>query len=145
MLPILALAVNSCAVEPKENEDILYQNDKFTVFKDKVVQGDNEAKVISSEEIRSNYQSPASANYSNLVSFKFTINEKDIELPSGNDHHVKIAEDEHESPVFIFGKADEQTPEDTGEKLKPNHEYTFRADMRPVLEQFEKKGLLRGL
>ena len=140
LLPILALAINSCAVEPKEKEEILYQNEKFTLYKDKVVQGDNVAKVISSEEIRSNYQSPASANYSNLVSFKFTINEKDIELPSGNDHHVKIAENELESPVFVFGKADESSPENNGEKLKPNHEYTFRADMRPVLEQFQKRG-----
>ncbi|MFV8838277.1 alpha-L-rhamnosidase-related protein [Salinimicrobium soli] len=140
LLPILALAVNSCAVEPKDNEEPLFRNDKFTVYKDKVVQGDNVAKVISTEEIRSNYKSPASANYSNLISFKFTINEKDNEMPTGRDHHVKISANEHESPIFVFGKADAQTPEDTGEKLKPNHDYTFRADMRPVLEEFEKKG-----
>lgn len=139
-LVLLTLAAVSCGVDPDQQGTVLYENEKFTVYEDSVVQGDHMARVVSPEEITSNYQSPASANYSNLVSFKFTINEKDIELPSGNDHHVKIGADEHESPVYVFGKADEHTPEDTGEKLKPNHAYTFRADMRPVLKAFEEKG-----
>lgn len=137
---LFAAAMTACASGPANETEVLYESDEFTIYKDRVVQGENIATVISPTGLRSNYQSPASANYSNFVPFKFTINEKDIELPSGDDHYVKIGENEHESPVFIFGKADEEIPQDTGEKLAPNHEYTFRVDMRPVLEQFEKKG-----
>lgn len=140
LIAIVASTVIGCASGPEEKPDLLYKSDQFTVYRDSVVQGENHAVVESPEKITSNYQSPASQNYSNYISFKFTINEKDIELKPGNDHHVLIGNDEHESPVFTFGKADSEKVQDKGEKLEPNHEYTFRVDMSPVLEQFEKKG-----
>lgn len=135
---VLCAFMISCGTTSEE-ENILYKSKDYTVYKDSVKQGKFTARVVSPEEISSIYKSPASSNYSNLVSFKLTINEKDIELPSGNDHHVVIGENEHESPVIVFGKADESTPKDNGQKLKPNHEYTFWVDMRPVLKQFDAK------
>lgn len=140
LIPILSLAIFGCNSEKKENPDLLYKSDEFQVYKDSVVQADNTAKILSSEEITSNYQSPATSNYSNLVNFKLTINEKDIEMPSGTNHQVLIGKEEHESPVFVFGKESEEIPEDKAGKLKPNHEYTFRADMSPVLKEFKEKG-----
>ncbi len=137
---ILFIFLASCATGPAEVSDVLYASDQFTVYKDSVVQGNNKAVIISPEKMTSNYQSSATENYSNLVSFKLTINEKDIELPSGNDHHLLISPDSHVSPVLVFGKFDATKPEDTGQKLAPNHQYTFRADMTPVLDQFEKQG-----
>ncbi|MCG9970602.1 MGH1-like glycoside hydrolase domain-containing protein [Christiangramia crocea] len=130
----------SCATKPEQDNNTLYKSDQFTVYKDSVIQGKHKAEILSSENISSNYKSPASENYSNLISFKLTINEKDIEMPSGTDHHVLIKKGEHQSPVFVFGEPDEYTPEDHGEKLPPNYEYTFRVDMNPVLEQFESQG-----
>ena len=130
----------SCGTNPEQNENVLYESDEFTVYKDSVVQGQHKAEIHSPEKISSNYKSPASKNYSNLISFKLTINEKDIEMPSGTDHHVLIEEGEHQSPILVFGEADEYTPEDKGEKLPPNYEYTFRVDMNPVLKQFESQG-----
>lgn len=118
---------------------MLYKNEKFALYSDRVVQGEHVAKVVSPVEIHSDYKSPA-PEYSNILSFKFTINGKDIELPSGKEHHVKVLKGDHQSPLFVFGVADKQLPEDTGQKLGTNHSYTFRADMRPVLEQFRKKG-----
>ncbi len=140
LIAIAAITVIGCASGPEKNPDVLYKSDQFTVYRDSVVQGSNRAVVESSDKITSNYQSPASQNYSNYISFKFTINEKDIELKPGHNHHVLIGKNEHESPVFTFGKADSEKLEDKDEKLKPNHEYTFRVDMSPVLEQFEKQG-----
>lgn len=118
----------------------LYESEEFTVYSDRVVQGDNEARVISSEEITSNYRSPATSNYSNLINFKFSINEKDVELPVGVNHRVLLEENDHESPIITFGEADKNPPEDAGKKLAPNHQYTFRVDMNPVLEAFKEKG-----
>jgi len=137
---ILSILIASCASGPTEDSNVLYESDEFTVYKDSVVQGKNKAVILSPEKMTSNYQSSSTENYSNLVSFKLTINEKDIELPSGNDHHILIAPDEHVSPVFVFGKSDATKPGDAGQKLAPNHEYTFRVDMTPVLDQFEKQG-----
>ena len=123
----------------KEKQEILYQSDAYTVYTDKVTQGDNEAKAISATEIVSNYQSRVYEIYSRLVTFKFSINEKDNEKPSGADHWIIIG-DEHESPIIKFGQDNEGGPADPGTKLPANYEYTFRVDMNPVFAQFKKQG-----
>ncbi|OGS72660.1 MAG: glycogen debranching protein [Flavobacteria bacterium RIFCSPLOWO2_12_FULL_35_11] len=138
---VLLVAVTGCVTKSeKSNKNILYKSGAFTVYTDSVVQGENKAVVISNKKITSNYKSTSTKNYSNLVSFKFTINEKDIELPSGNDHHVLIENGVNESPIIVFGEADKNLPIDKGEKLNPNYQYTFKVDMSPVLDAFEKKG-----
>ncbi|HND89059.1 MAG TPA: hypothetical protein PK971_12055, partial [Saprospiraceae bacterium] len=80
-----------------EKISVLGKNARYTVMSDRVVQGDNVATVLSPTQIRSNYKSPASATFSRLIKFKFSINEKDNELPPGQDHWVVIG-DERQSP-----------------------------------------------
>lgn len=126
----------SCTTKDK---DILYQSDAFTLYKDKVVQGTNRATVVSPSHIKSNYKSPASATFSRLIKFKFSINEKDNELAPGNDHWVVI-NNEKESPVVVFGQLPEPAPAAPATYLPVNYEYTFRVDMNPVLKQFDEKG-----
>ncbi|MBK8698558.1 MAG: glycogen debranching protein [Saprospiraceae bacterium] len=118
---------------------MLYHSDVFTIYKDKVVQGNNTAEVVSSTQIKSNYKSPASANFSRLVVFKVSINEKDNELPPGQDHWVIIC-DEHEAPVVTFGEKSGPVPSSPGTFLPANFTYSFKVDMSPVLKQFEEKG-----
>ena len=117
----------------------LYDAYNFKVFPDKVVQGVHEAKIISPTEIRSNYQSPANATFSRLITFKISINEKDNELPPGKDHWVVIGA-EHESPLIIFGSPPPPPPPPPATFLPVNYEYTFRVDMTPVIKQFKEKG-----
>ena len=118
----------------------MYQSDAFTIYTDKVVQGNYEAQVLSPEHIVSNYRSTASELYSRLLTFKFSINEKDNEKPSGHDHWLIIGDGEHESPIIRFGQEDSPNPGDLGTKLPANYEYTFRIDMRPVLDRFKEQG-----
>lgn len=120
--------------------DILYTSDAFTVHKDKVIQGSNMAVIHDRNHISSNYSSPASETYPRLISFKFSINEKDNELPFGVDHQVIIGDQDHESPLITFGKMPERITDKPSTYLPPNHRYTFRVDMSPVMEQFEKQG-----
>jgi len=136
-LPLFLLVILA-ACQP-EKKGPIYQSDAFALYPDKVVQGDNQAVALSPTHLTSNYKSPASANYSRLVIFKFSINEKDNELPPGKDHWVAIGE-ERESPVFRFGELPESMPEAPGTFLPVNYEYTFRVDMSPVIKQFEEKG-----
>lgn len=132
----LLMALTAC--QPEKQRPI-YQSDAFTLYPDKIVQGDNLAVALSPTHLTSNYKSPASETYSRLIAFKFSINEKDNELPPGKDHWLIIGE-ERESPVIRFGEMPEAPPEAPGAFLPINYEYTFRVDMSPVLEQFEEKG-----
>ncbi len=136
LLPLLMLSLLAC--QPKAPQ-VLYQSEAFTLYPDRVVQGKYEAKAVSDHEITSNYQSPTSENFSREVVFKVSINEKDNEAPSGQDHWLLIGE-EHESPMITFGE--EPAPRPTGEAgfLPVNYAYIFRVDMRPVLQQFKEKG-----
>lgn len=133
------LAITACQTDMEKKSKILYKNKAYTLYADRVVQGDNEAIVVSPTHIKSNYKSPASASYSRLIPFKFSINEKDNELAPGNDHWLIIG-DEHQSPVITFGEKPAPRPDDPGTHLPTNYEYTFRVDMSPVLKQFEKQG-----
>ncbi len=119
---------------------VLYKSPKFTVYSDKVVQGNFAAQVESPTKIVSDYRSLAYENFSRLVTFKFSINEKDNELQSGVNHGIVIGENEHQSPIIVFGEKDNASPTDPGTKLPVNYKYTFRIDMNPVLKQFAEKG-----
>ena len=163
----VTIAVGSCAVQPwrrnlknyltmkkylpilapdafrrlqnRTKSQVLYQSSAFTVYPDKVIQGKNTATVLSPTHLKSNYRSPTSETFSRLITFKFSINEKDNELPSGKDHWLIIG-DEHESPVFKFGETPPLRPEKPGTFLPVNYQYTIRVDMSPVLKQFAEKG-----
>ncbi|MFZ1749939.1 MAG: hypothetical protein WAU01_07090 [Saprospiraceae bacterium] len=123
----------------KVSSDIIYTSKSFTIFKDKVVQGDHLAEVVSPSHIKSNYLSPTSIKFSRLIKFKFSINEKDNELPSFVDHWINIG-DEHESPVIIFGEKPQPIDQQPETYLPTNYDYTFKVDVSSVLIQFEEKG-----
>ncbi|TAE20022.1 MAG: glycogen debranching protein [Bacteroidetes bacterium] len=125
-----------------QNMQPLYQSEAFTIYPNKVVQGKNEATILSPTHIKSNYKSPANAQFARLVLFKFSINEKDNEAPIGEDHRIFITDDRHESPTWKFGeKTGEPTMDiDISSPLPTNHEFTFRVDVSQVLQDFQTKG-----
>lgn len=137
-LLLVIVVIFSC--QKHQKEDILYKSESFSIFKDKVIQGSNKAEVLSSTHIISNYKSPASARFSRLVKFKFSINEKDNELPIGVDHWVIIGDHEKESSIVKFGQQPAPTPNNPDSFLPSNYQYTFKVDMSSVLNQFETKG-----
>ncbi len=133
------LALISMATGCTEQKGVLYRSDNFTVYRDRVVQGPYEARVESPAKIISTYRSTASENFSRLITFKFSINEKDNEARPGADHRILIGE-EHSSPVIVFGSMEGESPDAEGLMLPVNYSYTFRLDFRPVLKAFEEKG-----
>ena len=137
-LILLLVMIISC--QETKNTEVLYESDTFKVSKNKVEQGDNLAEVVSPTHLKSNYKSPASTTYSRLVKYKFSINEKDNELPPGADHWVIIG-DENESPLVKFGEKPPPFPDQPNTFLPTNYEYTFKVDVSTVLEQFRDKGL----
>lgn len=121
----------------------IFQSDLFSIQSDRVIQGDFEARVISSTHIQSNYQSPVHLSYSPAVEFKFSLNKKDNELPFGSNHCLVVKEVDGTwvAPVITFGELykDQHHPEGGG-NLPPNTRVTFRLDMKPVLKSFEEFG-----
>jgi hypothetical protein len=116
----------------------LYSSSKYQLYDNKVVQGKNTAIVKSATDIQSDYQSTASDIFSRHVTFKFSINEKDMEMKPGQNHELTI-DNEHQSPVITFGVA-EKSGASAQKFLPPNYTYTFRVDMSEVFKQFENNG-----
>ncbi len=119
----------------------LYQSQDFNIYRDRVVQGRYEAKALSPYHITSNYESPANLFQSSDITFKFAINGRDNEMPSGLDHHFTVNESNGlaETPVIIFGKQLNQTA-DKKKYLAPDTKLRIRLDFREVLRQFQQIG-----
>jgi hypothetical protein len=119
----------------------IYQSPAFSIYPGKVVQGKYEANAISAHNITSNYESPANLFQSADITFKFAINGRDNEMPSGIDHHFTIRELSGfaETPIIIFGKQLNQIS-DKKKYLLPDTKLRIRLDFRNVLKQFEQNG-----
>ncbi|MCB2408412.1 MGH1-like glycoside hydrolase domain-containing protein [Hymenobacter lucidus] len=122
----------------------VWQSAAYTLYRDSLVQGRNVARAESRTTLRSNYQSPANAFQSPQVTFKFSLNGKDNEMPPGQDHSfvaVPRAKQPLETPVIAFGQQSvDKTPVPANTYLAPNTPLKIRLDLRPVLAAFEQQG-----
>ena len=136
-LLLFIIMLTSC--NKNASNELLFQNEQFQLYGNRVIQGSNEATAKSSIQIKSNYRSPATSTFSRFIEFKFSINEKDNELPFAVNHWVYI-EDQNETPIIKFGEIPEPAPDFSNHYLPPNYEFTFKLDFSPVADQFEKNG-----
>ena len=136
LLPLL-FAFGGIAQQP------IWRSKEFNIYRDSVVQHSFIARAVSSTELTSNYQSPANAFVSPKVSFKFSINGKDNEMPSGRDHHFNDLSSNGfaETPIIVFGKQyiDSSAVPDNA-VLAANTKLRIRLDMRGVLSELKGKG-----
>lgn len=133
------LAVAAIATSCTGGSSVLYNSKNFTLYKNKVIQGQNTAEVISPVLIKSNYKSTENETFSNLISFKFSINEKDNDLGQGIDRTILIT-NQKESELYVFGEPQLNKTYRSKGILKPDTEFTFKLDMRAVFQQFKQKG-----
>lgn len=123
-------------------EKAIYKSDAFSIFNNRVEQGNFEATALSSGEMSSNYRSPEADKYSPTISFKFSINLRDNEMVSGKDHSITLQPENGSCATTVqFGKQLIQTiPVAEGVNLAPNTQWTIRLDMHEVFEAFRGKG-----
>ncbi|GAC1300404.1 MAG: hypothetical protein NVSMB24_00940 [Mucilaginibacter sp.] len=124
-----------------QNNQPIYSSKAYSIYPDRVVQGKYTAKAISDVELTSDYHSPANLYKSPVIDFKFSINGKDNEMPSGNDHHFTCIAQTNETPLIKFGEsqADKKAiPPDA--YLKASTVFKIRLDMRAVLKAFKDQG-----
>ena len=145
ILAVLSLIViiASCTTPPPQ-EKVLYQSDEFTLTNYKVTQGAYQARVVSSQEIRSNY-----FNEPRELKFKFAINGKDNEMGFGVDHNVILYPDSSGKvvlPVIPFGSQLQQTEIKPSKPifLEPNTEVVFQVDLNPVFDAITQKKFYQG-
>ena len=121
----------------------IWQSEAFAIYPDSVVQQPYTAVALSPTEMVSNYQSPANEFQSPQLTFKFSINGKDNEMPSGKDHHFVCiaANGSCETPIIRFGELlTDTTSIPANTYLVPNTTFNVRLDMRQVLDDFKKQG-----
>jgi hypothetical protein len=133
------LAVAAIVASCKSDSSVLYHSKNFSIHNNKVIQGQNVAEVVSRTLIKSNYKSTENETYSNLISFKFSINEKDNDLGQGINRTVLIT-NQNESEVYFFGRPQSNKTDESKGILKADTEFTFKLDMRAVFQKFKEKG-----
>jgi len=138
---LCAVCLSSCSSLSKQDNILTTQ--KYKWYSDRIVQGNYTGKALSGTALESNYQSPVNLYKPALIHFKFAINGKDNEMPSGQDHSFicKAINGKSETPVIKFGellKANKQEAE--GVILQQNTELTIRLDMREMLKAFNNQG-----
>lgn len=120
----------------------IYKSKAFTIFPDKVVQGTFTANAVSSVELTSNYRSMEADKYSPTIKFKFSINSRDNEMPSGIDHFVTLIPENGKCTTnVVFGaQLNQNQAIPAGINLPENTVWTIRLDMRKVFKAFETNG-----
>lgn len=119
----------------------VYSNSEFQIFGNKVVQGKNEAIILSPTHIQSNYQSPVNLVKPAELVFKFAINGRDNEMPPGVDHQftVELENGKATTPIIEFGK---KLTKISGKNqfMPTNAPVVIRLDFRNPLKEFSEKG-----
>ncbi|HZL09573.1 MAG TPA: trehalase family glycosidase [Prolixibacteraceae bacterium] len=138
LLLMAILIQTSC----RQNEKVIYKSDAYSIFNDRVEQGNFKAIVVSSTEMTSDYRSPEADKYNPTIEFKFSINLRDNEMLSGENHMVTLQpENEKCATTVQFGKQLIQTaPVAEGVNLAPNTSWTIQLDMSEVLKALNEKG-----
>lgn len=139
---LLGTIAFSCGSQ-KPVESSTESSEAYVIYPDRVEQGSYEARALSPTEMTSNYQSEDNKFVSPRVDFKFSINGKDNELPSGKDHHFNCISKGGvcTTPVIKFGQQmNDTTKTPANAYLQPNTELKISLDMRHVFEEFDKQG-----
>ena len=138
ILPLIMSVLLGC----QDKSRVLYENKDYSVFTDKVIQGDFLAQVLPDGSISSNYKSSENEPPKRAIEIKFSINQKDNELPFATNHKivVKPIAGKYTTPLITFGEQFVDVNSDADETLELNTNLTVKLDMRHVFKSFEEKG-----
>lgn len=132
------MTLSSCI----QKDSIIYKSDKYTIYADRVVQGEFTALATGPLEMTSDYRS-LSATIDPVIQYKFSINGRDNELAFGVNHQANILPSGDEATLLemTFGeRSDIGSGKDATLPLPPNTRVRFRVDFNPVLKSFRENG-----
>lgn len=138
ILILSGLALSSCT----QQDSIMYKSDKYTIYTDRVEQGEFTALASGSFEMKSDYRSHSTI-IDPVIQFKFSINGRDNELAFGINHLANIlpSGDGVTLLEMTFGeRSDLGSWKDASKPLPPNTRVMFRVDFNQVLIAFRENG-----
>lgn len=139
LLPLLFLA-GFIEIFPQK---VIYKTDNYTIFSDRVEQGQYTAQAVSREEMKSNYVSTFERNTSRSMVMKFAINGEDNERKPGADHHFTLSRSSStDTARYKFGMPDpaEYSQPQQEAFLEQDKDLVIQLDMRDVLNDIKTKG-----
>lgn len=120
---------------------LLYRNERFSLYADRVVQGPYTGYTTDGRSLRSDYQSPINLEVNPKIYLKFSINGKDNELPGKYSMSFVYPDKAKKAvtPVHTWGQksVDNKTYKHA---IPPSSALTIRLDLKPVLKAIEKDG-----
>ncbi len=144
-LPVIAGILAILSGTSCHSRQPIYSTDAYSLFPDRVVEGDFTARAVSATQIESDYRSKSLYFKSPRIQFKFCINAGDNESASGVDHqYLCLAPDgaSLELPLIRFGEQLKTEPglSGQGRYMPRNIKVKFRVDMSDMHKAFEKEG-----
>lgn len=130
------VALFSCN-EKTMPDGCIYTCDEYTVYTDRVTQGNFEALAVSPTEITTNYKSELDGDISSVVEFRFSFNSRDNELPIGYSHYAVAGSDT--DVIYKVGEPNEK-PDVDFKPLPHNTSWTVKLDMTPIFDGFNQQG-----
>ncbi len=141
---LILLSVMTIAGCTGDGSGKIWSSGTYAVYGDRVEQGGYKAVAAGDTLITSDYQSPANEFFNPEISFKFSINGRDNEAPSGMDHRVTLIRPDSGVQVVrcLFGAKDIPAAAVKGKNgtLPANTPVVFEVDMRSVKEAFDRQG-----
>ena len=89
LLLLMATTVLSCNHGNMSN-DVIVENEDYTVTADSVVRGDYTAYAPNDYSIVTNYTSPVNDSLPNVIRVRLSVGERDNELPPARYHHIDL-------------------------------------------------------
>ncbi|MGN1238824.1 MAG: hypothetical protein ACI4UW_07850, partial [Muribaculaceae bacterium] len=132
---VALLTMAGCREQKSMSDDVISQNEVYTVTADSVVQGKWVAVAKSPLEIESSYRSPRETDVQNLLEFRLSLNSRDNELLGGQAHYAIVGSD----TTVQFG-VPQAKPTDASQPLAHNVKWTLRVDISDILESFDNQG-----
>lgn len=123
-------------------DSVIYKSDKYTIYADRVVQGEFTALATGPLEMTSDYRS-LNAIIDPVIEYKFSINGRDNELAFGVNHQANILPSGDTVTLLevTFGeRSDSGSGKDATLPLPPNTRVRFSVDFNPVLKSFRENG-----
>ncbi len=129
----LTTTLSSCHGDTIPNE-VITQNDRFTVDADRVVEEKWVAKAKSGTHLVTNYQLPLTDSIPSVLRLRLAINAHDNELRPGEYHYIDLTDD----TVIKACVADNKRS--TSQKIVRPKELKLKIDISPIKNALSAKG-----
>ena len=140
MATIAAITLFSCNHGRMRN-DVIVENDNYTVTADSVTEGNWMAYVIKDEvpSLITNYETEAIDSLPNVINARLLIDGRDIELLPSQYHYINL--DNTDEPVIIKACVPDSAKQIASHNVKDPQKLKLKIDLSTIRKTIEEKGV----